>query len=446
MKKWVVILIIIAALSYCLYAQPGPIRPVLTNLTQFVNQTAWRLFYSNGDGDVTELAFGTSGQYLKSNGASSAPSWSAPAGGGDLLADGTVPLTANWDVGNFDITLKSLVGDGTVTATGGFVLSDGATITQSANNYITLAENSDNLQAYFDGTNVAVLWSDGVLKFRNQEDGVDGYVDICGKDAGEKGILRVLSASDDKAISFYHDDTDGQINTSSGDLYFTAEGGDINFNDDNLTTTGTLEAATITEGGVAVYNDNEIDEFSEIDAIVADKSLVNMADGATWLGVHTFGGATTVIPWKVNATAAPTVEGQAIWESDTDELTVGDGSASIVIAAKTNTVFCFNVHDIDSGMDDIKMPFTRATTITKVTAFVTGGTNVVGRLYEVDGDGDDADAVGVEAGDWTFTVGETEDTSFNNATFDAGDYIQWDTTSVSGSVTGFMISVEGYEI
>lgn len=241
-------------------------------------------------------------------------------GTGDLLADGTIPLTSNWDVGNYDITLKSLTGD------------------------------------------------------------------------------------------------------------------------------GTIEGATITEGGVAVYNDDEMDEFSELDSIVTDKSLVNMADGATWLGVHTYGGATTVIPWKVDATAAPTVEGQAIWESDTDELTVGDGAASIVIAAKTNTVFCFNIHDIDSGMDDIKMPFTRATTITKVTAFVTGGTNVVGRLYEVDGDGDDADAVGVESSDWTFTAGETEDSSFNNATFDAGDYIQWDTTSVSGSVTGFMISVEGYEI
>lgn len=159
-----------------------------------------------------------------------------------------------------------------------------------------------------------------------------------------------------------------------------------------------------------------------------------------------FSGTTTIVPWKVNATAAPTVEGQAIWESDTDELTVGDGSISIVIGAKTNTVFAFNIHDIDAGMDDIKMPFTRATTITKVTVFVTGGTNVVGRLYEVDGDGDDADAVGVESSDWTFTTGETEDTSFNNATFDAGDYIQWDTTSVSGSVTGFMIAVEGYEI
>lgn len=300
-------------------------------------------------------------------------------------------------------------------------------------------------------------------------------------------------------------------------------GGTFNFDDDNLTTAGTFEAATITEGNQAVWNatetdildsghyiadsiDNEhinwtdidnlgdegavtlaatttalatartiagvsfdgtgniaiastglsdtadllyeaeLDDFSELDTQIVDKSLVNMADGATWLGVHTFGGATTVIPWKVNTTAAPTIEGQAIWESDTDELTVGDGSVSVVIAAKNDTVFAFNIHDIDSGMDDIKMPFVRATTITKVTVFVTGGTNVVGRLYEVDGDGDDADAVGMESSDWTFTTGETEDSSFNNATFDAGDWIQWDTTSVSGSVTGFAISVEGYEI
>src|SRR5688572_16133873 len=49
-----------------------------TNLTQFVSQTAHRLFYSDGSGDVQELAFGTSGQYLKANGTTSAPSWDTP--------------------------------------------------------------------------------------------------------------------------------------------------------------------------------------------------------------------------------------------------------------------------------------------------------------------------------------------------------------------------------
>jgi len=53
-----------------------------TNLTEFVDQTAWRLFYSNTDGDVVELALGADGTYLKSNGATSAPSFATPTGTG----------------------------------------------------------------------------------------------------------------------------------------------------------------------------------------------------------------------------------------------------------------------------------------------------------------------------------------------------------------------------
>ncbi len=72
-----------------------------TNLTSFVSQTAWRIFYSNTDGDVTELAFGADGTYLKSNGEAAAPSWGAPAGGGDMLeaiydtdSDGQIDVAA----------------------------------------------------------------------------------------------------------------------------------------------------------------------------------------------------------------------------------------------------------------------------------------------------------------------------------------------------------------
>ena len=63
-----------------------------TNLTSFTSQTAHRLFYSDGSGDVQELAFGTSGQYLKSQGASSAPTWDTPAGGGVTI--GTTAISS----------------------------------------------------------------------------------------------------------------------------------------------------------------------------------------------------------------------------------------------------------------------------------------------------------------------------------------------------------------
>lgn len=75
-----------------------------TNLTEFVSQTAWRLFYSNTDGDVVELALGANGTFLKSNGAAAAPTFEAPAGAGDFLANGSIPMTGdiNMDGNNID--------------------------------------------------------------------------------------------------------------------------------------------------------------------------------------------------------------------------------------------------------------------------------------------------------------------------------------------------------
>ena len=75
-----------------------------TNLTEFVSQTPWRVFYSNSSGDVTELALGANGTFLRSNGASSAPTFATPAGSGDVTKVGT---PANNQVGVW-------TGDGTI--------------------------------------------------------------------------------------------------------------------------------------------------------------------------------------------------------------------------------------------------------------------------------------------------------------------------------------------
>ena len=45
----------------------------------------WKTIYTNGSGVITELAIGTSGQVLTSNGTTSAPSWETPSGGGSGL-------------------------------------------------------------------------------------------------------------------------------------------------------------------------------------------------------------------------------------------------------------------------------------------------------------------------------------------------------------------------
>ena len=46
-----------------------------TDLTEFVDQTAWRVFYSNADGDVTELVLGDEYTVLRGNGASASPAF-----------------------------------------------------------------------------------------------------------------------------------------------------------------------------------------------------------------------------------------------------------------------------------------------------------------------------------------------------------------------------------
>lgn len=65
-----------------------------TNLTQFVDQTAWRVFYSNTDGDVTELALGGDGTYLMSNGAAVAPTFETAPAAGDVTAGANIANNA----------------------------------------------------------------------------------------------------------------------------------------------------------------------------------------------------------------------------------------------------------------------------------------------------------------------------------------------------------------
>jgi len=78
-----------------------------------------------------------------------------------------------------------------------------------------------------------------------------------------------------------------------------------------------------------------------------------------------------------------------------------------------------------------------AITITGIYGVAIGGTNVVGSFDECDANG--ANPVAID-GDMTLTSTNTSNTSLDNASVDAGDYIQWHTTSVSGSNTQTVVS------
>jgi hypothetical protein len=65
----------------------------------------WKVFYTNGSGVITELALGADGTFLKSNGATLAPSFATPAGSGDVSKVGT-PVNNQIGVWTGDGTLE----------------------------------------------------------------------------------------------------------------------------------------------------------------------------------------------------------------------------------------------------------------------------------------------------------------------------------------------------
>ena len=103
-----------------------------TTFSQFDEETAWRIFYSNADGDVTELALGADGTYLESNGAAAAPTFTTPAGAGDVTKVGT-PVDSQVGVWTGDGTIEgaaSLTYDGSNLQLTGDVGSTGTRITK----------------------------------------------------------------------------------------------------------------------------------------------------------------------------------------------------------------------------------------------------------------------------------------------------------------------------
>jgi hypothetical protein len=81
-----------------------------------------------------------------------------------------------------------------------------------------------------------------------------------------------------------------------------------------------------------------------------------------------------------------------------------------------------------------------AITITAVHGVQVGGTNVIGILTECDADG--LNPAVIDTTDITVLATNVNKTSFTNPSIDAGDYVGWNTTSVSGNVTKLIITFE----
>ncbi len=140
------------------WTDPSTFGGGYTNLTQFVAQTPHRLFYSDASGDVQELAFGTSGQYLKANGTTSTPSWDTPAGGSGLIV-GTTTITGGGD------TQVGFNNSGVYSESAGLVFNKSST-----GPGLTLVANGNTAGLFFlnaggTGTSITSGWGDYDLTF-----------------------------------------------------------------------------------------------------------------------------------------------------------------------------------------------------------------------------------------------------------------------------------------
>ncbi|HBX51183.1 MAG: hypothetical protein A2275_09100 [Bacteroidetes bacterium RIFOXYA12_FULL_35_11] len=89
------------------------------SITSATDHTAsnWKLFYSDNNGQVQELGFGTMEQILKSNGPNSAPSWTTSPAGSVTNVQGMLPISVenNYTAPVISVATNSLNSAGVVT-------------------------------------------------------------------------------------------------------------------------------------------------------------------------------------------------------------------------------------------------------------------------------------------------------------------------------------------
>lgn len=277
---------------------------------------------STGEGGGTK--------YLREDGDGTS-SWQTPAGAGDLLADGSVPMTANWEFGNYDLTLKAITGDGAFTTTntvsgeqltstddinatdritaGGPIISTNSYLFSDADNAgLTTGETSDIWWIW--GTNgaeddLATVWFNAVnvagneshayvftpTKLNATPDFNDYYsptlalLNNATADANDyAGVIIGGRTTSDVTAAWYFDffATTGSMDAAV-DAVATELGPIFRFGNAGSATTG----HSVTAGGVLFEDDIEVDGATWLDgAVVADGNL-SVGNATTTAGVLT---------------------------------------------------------------------------------------------------------------------------------------------------------------
>lgn len=144
---------------------------------------------------------------------------SGSSGSGDLLADGTIPLTANWDVGAYSITALTFTSD-QATGTAPFTVASTTVVTNLNADTVDGIEGSAFLQNLVEDTSPVLGAALDLGGFDMTGGGVLTLVEQAAAEAdvAGRGQLWVKTASPNQLWFTNDAGTDIQLGTGSGDL------------------------------------------------------------------------------------------------------------------------------------------------------------------------------------------------------------------------------------
>jgi len=309
-----------------------------TNVTlaDFDYQTAWRVFYSNADGDVTELALGTNGQYLKSNGADQAPSWGDPSGAGDITAVGPgYAAGAAFTDGVVSTGTTMFVWEGTTDDAIELNIISPTADPTTTDIDLTLPDITGTILATTDDANITATFEiqdDTGFKFGNDADWAFTY------DETTDHRLEIVHTAGANADVYW------DLNDNAADSTFTITNSDGTYEAD-LVVEGSITSGSSGQSYVKLTNNTSVTEFTGGEYGIyfeggQFKAYINTEESTFMTTLTPMGGV-------ILGDSGPDAAGE-VGYSDND----GDGNYELVVHGTTGDVVGFALIDADCTDND----------------------------------------------------------------------------------------------
>ncbi len=214
--------------------------------------TAWRVFYSNADGDVTELALGTDGQVLTSTGASTAPAFEDATGGGlsNVVEDLTPQLGGDLDLNSKNIDFPTTVN-----------ISDCLDEDDMASDSATALCTQQSIKKYVDDN-------------AGGGSSTTGYQETLTIDSnGDTSLTLANSPVSNASVVLY---INGQQQEQGAGKDYSISGTAITWLDRNFTLKTTDLAIAHYNSATGALSQTDIDTISELNTIVADDNIATL--------------------------------------------------------------------------------------------------------------------------------------------------------------------------